>query len=157
MCAEYPFRNAIASLMLTPLFGIPSGVYRLHHRVMHHVVSTRSDLSSSEAPDVQKKRGPCVTSATSACVCCFRLAWRKVAASNNIIPGQQGRAAELSLHTARHSVVLQLSTSRAAQELLYDWIPGPDKHGCLQEDNMNPKDLSSTEPYQRDNLAHFFM
>lgn len=61
MCAEYPFRNAIASLMLTPLFGIPSGVYRLHHRVMHHVVSARSDLSSSEAPDVQKKRGLCVT------------------------------------------------------------------------------------------------
>ena len=70
MCAEYPFRNAIASLMLTPLFGIPSGVYRLHHRVMHHVVSARSDLSSSEAPRMQKRRGFSATSATSACVCC---------------------------------------------------------------------------------------
>ena len=35
--------------------------------------------------------------------------------------------------------------------------------GSLQEDNMqgafviNPHDLSSTEPYQRDNLAHFFV
>ena len=33
----------------------------------------------------------------------------------------------------------------------------------LQEDNtqgrfvVEPKDLSSTEPYQRDNLAHFFI
>ena len=49
--AEYPFRNAIASLLLTPLFGIPSGVYRLHHRVMHHVVSRERPLET---------HGPCL-------------------------------------------------------------------------------------------------
>ena len=97
MCAEYPFRSAIASLMLTPLFGIPSGVYRLHHRVMHHVVSARSDLSSIEAPKTQERRASCASSAISACACCSEaceLAWWRLAASNNIIPGQQGRAAE---------------------------------------------------------------
>ena len=49
-CAEYPFRNAIASLLLTPLFGIPSGVYKLHHKVMHHVVSTGSTPLEGSRP-----------------------------------------------------------------------------------------------------------
>lgn len=36
--------------MLAPLFGLPSGLYNLHHVVMHHVEGNASahDLSSTE-------------------------------------------------------------------------------------------------------------
>lgn len=54
-CAEYPFRNAIASLLLTPLFGIPSGIYKLHHKVMHHVVSTAATPPEGSRPRRQSK------------------------------------------------------------------------------------------------------
>ena len=30
--------NSVAPLLLAPLFGIPPGLYRLHHCYMHHVV-----------------------------------------------------------------------------------------------------------------------
>ncbi len=29
--ADHPLLNSVPSLLLTPLFGIPSGIYRLHH------------------------------------------------------------------------------------------------------------------------------
>ena len=127
MRAEYPFRNAIASLMLTPLFGIPSGVYRLHHRVMHHVVSARSDLSRITAPTMQKSWHACAISATFACVCCSEaceLAWRELAASNNIIPAQQGRAAALvfacCLPISGHVAANQQTSLRCATGL-HSW------------------------------------
>jgi fatty acid desaturase len=41
--------NALAPMVLAPLFGIPSGVYALHHAVMHHVENNKvgKDLSST--------------------------------------------------------------------------------------------------------------
>ena len=32
--------NFIASHLLAPLFGVPSGLYGLHHVIMHHTVGT---------------------------------------------------------------------------------------------------------------------
>lgn len=29
----------VTVMLLAPLFGVPSGMYPLHHRIMHHVVS----------------------------------------------------------------------------------------------------------------------
>lgn len=49
------------------------------------------------------------------------------------------------------------------QSMSADALQLPSFSGFLQEENMqgafvtNPHDLSSTEPYQRDNLAHFFV
>eukprot|EP00879_Flechtneria_rotunda_P006238 GHRR01006557.1.p1 GENE.GHRR01006557.1~~GHRR01006557.1.p1 ORF type:complete len:253 (+),score=90.81 GHRR01006557.1:1174-1932(+) len=42
--------NLIAPYLLSPLFGVPSGTYRLHHVVMHHVEDNKDswDLSSTE-------------------------------------------------------------------------------------------------------------
>ena len=42
--------NLGAPLLLAPLFGIPSGMYRLHHCVMHHVGNNAAaaDASSTE-------------------------------------------------------------------------------------------------------------
>lgn len=42
--------NAVAPVILAPFFGIPSGVYALHHSVMHHVENNAQgrDLSSTE-------------------------------------------------------------------------------------------------------------
>mmetsp|Transcript_13129 Transcript_13129/g.17943 ORF Transcript_13129/g.17943 Transcript_13129/m.17943 type:complete len:364 (-) Transcript_13129:45-1136(-) len=42
--------NALAPYVLAPLFGIPSGLYRLHHCVMHHIENNGAafDLSSTE-------------------------------------------------------------------------------------------------------------
>jgi fatty acid desaturase len=44
------FFNRVNILLLAPLFGVPCGVYWLHHIVMHHVDSNeiRKDLSSTE-------------------------------------------------------------------------------------------------------------
>ncbi len=42
--AGYEALNYVAPLLLCPLFGVPSGMYRLHHCVMHHVVRPRSRL-----------------------------------------------------------------------------------------------------------------
>ena len=66
---------------------------------------------------------------------------------------------------------VEAATERAGSQLLCFEIPAhmapcysrTDRMSILQEDNtqgrfvVEPKDLSSTEPYQRDNLAHFFM
>lgn len=48
--AEYNWLNAIAPYVLTPLFGLPSGAYRLHHVIMHHVEDNKEgwDLSATE-------------------------------------------------------------------------------------------------------------
>jgi len=37
--AEWGWLNYVASYVLGPLYGLPCGMYRLHHKVMHHVVS----------------------------------------------------------------------------------------------------------------------
>ena len=37
--AEYRWLNHVAPMLLAPLFGVPCGLYRLHHCVMHHAVS----------------------------------------------------------------------------------------------------------------------
>lgn len=37
--AEYGLLNQVVPYMLCALYGVPVGVYRLHHCVMHHVVS----------------------------------------------------------------------------------------------------------------------
>lgn len=43
------FLNPVATYLLCPLFGIPTGVYRLHHVIMHHIENNSSwDLSSTE-------------------------------------------------------------------------------------------------------------
>lgn len=39
LCAEYRWLNRVAPMLLAPLFGVPCGLYRLHHCVMHHAVS----------------------------------------------------------------------------------------------------------------------
>jgi hypothetical protein len=43
--------NWCVSLLLAPLFGLPSGLYNLHHVLMHHVEGNDAawDLSSTEA------------------------------------------------------------------------------------------------------------
>ena len=47
---EYGWLNSIAPHILAPLYGVPSGLYALHHRVMHHVEGNAAsgDLSSTE-------------------------------------------------------------------------------------------------------------
>ena len=77
--------NGAVPLVLAPFFGVPSGMYKLHHRVMHHRV------------------------------------WL---------------------------VLLQLTAGcqhAAAQG------------GTVQEGNHAPGDITSTEPYQRDCMAHFLL
>lgn len=39
MHAEYGLLNQVVPHMLCALYGVPVGVYRLHHCIMHHVVS----------------------------------------------------------------------------------------------------------------------
>lgn len=48
--AELGALNWVAPVLLAPLFGIPSGMYRLHHCVMHHVSNNAggADVSSTE-------------------------------------------------------------------------------------------------------------
>lgn len=36
---EHYLLNGLAPVFLAPLFGVPGGLYRFHHCVMHHVVS----------------------------------------------------------------------------------------------------------------------
>ena len=36
--ADAGLLNFVAPILLAPLFGVPSGMYKLHHKVMHHVV-----------------------------------------------------------------------------------------------------------------------
>lgn len=38
LSAEYSALNHLVPLALCPLFGVPSGMYRLHHCIVHHVV-----------------------------------------------------------------------------------------------------------------------
>lgn len=66
--AEYSLLNQIVPYMLCALYGVPIGVYRLHHCVMHHVVSfitVKSMLSASSsgwfiphAKGIQIRPGP---------------------------------------------------------------------------------------------------
>jgi hypothetical protein len=48
--AEYGWLNGVAAHLLAPLYGVPSGLYALHHRGMHHCEgnAARRDLSSTE-------------------------------------------------------------------------------------------------------------
>lgn len=48
--AEYAWLNSMAAHFLAPLYGVPSGLYSLHHMVMHHAEGNRAayDLSSTE-------------------------------------------------------------------------------------------------------------
>ena len=82
--------NWATPLVLAPLFGVPSGMYRLHHTVMHHVVRPGADM-------------------LPVCLLCAGLL-----------------ALIHTLHLA-------------------------------QEGNHPPKDISSTEAYQRDSIPHFFL
>jgi len=46
---KYGFLNDYVNWVLTPFYGIPSGVYKLHHVVMHHVENNHElDISSTE-------------------------------------------------------------------------------------------------------------
>lgn len=47
---EYRPLNWIAPYLLAPLLGVPPGMYRLHHCIMHHGGNNRwqSDASSTE-------------------------------------------------------------------------------------------------------------
>ncbi|KAK9827672.1 hypothetical protein WJX81_006702 [Elliptochloris bilobata] len=47
----YELLNYIAPYLLAPLFGVPSGLYTLHHVIMHHTEDNHAphDLSSTEA------------------------------------------------------------------------------------------------------------
>ena len=40
--SAYSSLNGVMPYMIAPLFGIPAGMYQLHHCIMHHVVSTPS-------------------------------------------------------------------------------------------------------------------
>lgn len=42
--------NLIVPYLISPLYGVPAGAYRLHHVVMHHVEDNAAgwDLSSTE-------------------------------------------------------------------------------------------------------------
>ncbi|KAL4425429.1 hypothetical protein ABPG75_009445 [Micractinium tetrahymenae] len=39
--------NLVAPVLLAPLFGVPSGMYHLHHCVMHHVGNNRAEADGS--------------------------------------------------------------------------------------------------------------
>jgi len=47
---EYDYLNLIIPYLLSPFFGVPSGVYKLHHVVMHHLENNVFpwDISSTE-------------------------------------------------------------------------------------------------------------
>ena len=48
--AEYGWLNTVTVHLLAPLFGVPSGLYTLHHALMHHAEGNRAtlDISSTE-------------------------------------------------------------------------------------------------------------
>lgn len=48
--AQFTMLNQIAPYVLAPLFGVPSGMYSLHHCIMHHTGNNiqSKDLSSTE-------------------------------------------------------------------------------------------------------------
>jgi len=50
---EYYYLNYLIPYILAPLYGVPSGVYKLHHCVMHHVENNVFpwDISSTEPYD----------------------------------------------------------------------------------------------------------
>jgi len=46
---KYPFLNSFVNWLLTPFYGIPCGVYRTHHVIMHHNENNHEwDISSTE-------------------------------------------------------------------------------------------------------------
>lgn len=46
--------NAIPPLILSPFFGVPSGLYVLHHCVMHHVGNNKHGLDASSTEQWQR-------------------------------------------------------------------------------------------------------
>lgn len=109
--AGYVFLNSITSLLLTPFFGIPSGVYKLHHRIMHHVVSSLQHL-----------------------VLVLHL--------QNVVGVNTPKMEPVSFFPI-------MCLSEESTLIL--------RRICMQEDNGAPRDLSSTEPYQRDSILHFLL
>jgi len=46
---KYTFLNSYVSWVLTPFFGIPPALYKLHHVIMHHIENNHAwDISSTE-------------------------------------------------------------------------------------------------------------
>ena len=39
LIAGYGVINLLVPLIIAPLYGVPCGMYKIHHKVMHHVVS----------------------------------------------------------------------------------------------------------------------
>lgn len=133
--------------VLCLLYGVPSGFYRLHHCIMHHVVSSceaggpepqKTPVSGAQAMEVGLGRhaGSSPTHVHDPCRghACALASWLPCAAS------MDGMGAALPLCT--HPPVTQPACV-------------PCMHTRAQEDNAAPLDLSSTEPYQRDNFLHF--
>lgn len=52
--SQFEFLNRVPSLVLCPLFGIPAGMYRLHHVVMHHVENNQFPLDASSTEPYQR-------------------------------------------------------------------------------------------------------
>lgn len=46
--------NQVAPVLLAPLFGVPSGMYRLHHCLMHHVGNNRAQADGSSTERYQR-------------------------------------------------------------------------------------------------------
>lgn len=42
LLADYSLLNQVAPMLLAPLFGVPCGLYKLHHVIMHHAVGHSS-------------------------------------------------------------------------------------------------------------------
>lgn len=56
--AEYNGLNIVAVHFLAPLYGVPSGLYTLHHRVMHHAVQSHPILLSKPYCEFISSRNP---------------------------------------------------------------------------------------------------
>ena len=92
-CAGCQALNFVAPHLLAPLFGVPSGLYTLHHVIMHHTVGAG---------------------------------------------------------------ILRASAAQCPVMTHAQYITGTYDPAVRQEDN-HARDLSSTEPYQRDNTLHFLL
>jgi len=52
--SHFEFLNRLPSVVLCPLFGIPAGMYRLHHVIMHHVENNQFPLDASSTEPYQR-------------------------------------------------------------------------------------------------------
>lgn len=52
--AGYRLLNLVAPLILAPLLGVPPGMYRLHHCIMHHSGNNRWSLDASSTERYQR-------------------------------------------------------------------------------------------------------